>query len=98
MLTRAGITAPFIVELKDHPLLPGEHATQQWRRLARLSPPGAGSSPSLPDDDGWIREIKLDGYRAIAFKEYGQSAAPIAQRQYRKIRRRLRLVGLSWAR
>jgi ATP-dependent DNA ligase len=55
-------------------------------------------SPSLPDDDGWIREIKLDGYRAIAFKEYGQSAAPIAQRQYRKIRRRLRLVGFSWAR
>ncbi len=25
-------------------------------------------SSSLPDDDGWIREIKLDGYRAIAFK------------------------------
>jgi ATP-dependent DNA ligase len=25
-------------------------------------------SSSLPDDDGWLREIKLDGYRAIAFK------------------------------
>jgi heptosyltransferase-2/heptosyltransferase-3 len=45
MLTRAGITAPFIVELKDHPLLPDEHATQQWRRLARLTPPAARSSP-----------------------------------------------------
>jgi len=29
-------------------------------------------SASLPDDEGWIREIKLDGYRAIAFKNAGK--------------------------
>ena len=29
-------------------------------------------SASLPDDDRWIREIKLDGYRAIAFKTAGK--------------------------
>jgi ATP-dependent DNA ligase len=29
-------------------------------------------SSFLPDDDGWIREIKLDGYRAIAFKSAGK--------------------------
>ena len=29
-------------------------------------------SSSLPDDDGWIREIKLDGYRAVAFKSAGK--------------------------
>src|SRR5271154_5727635 len=29
-------------------------------------------SSSLPDGDGWIREIKLDGYRAIAFKSAGK--------------------------
>ena len=28
-------------------------------------------SNSLPDDDGWIREMKLDGYRAVAFKSGG---------------------------
>ena len=48
LLSRAGISAPFIVELKDHPLLPDEHATQQWRRLARLTPPAAALSPE-PD-------------------------------------------------
>ena len=29
-------------------------------------------SSTLPDDDGWIREIKLDGYRAIAVKTAGK--------------------------
>jgi heptosyltransferase-2/heptosyltransferase-3 len=38
MLTRAGITDDFIVNAKDHQLLPGEHATQQWRRLAHILP------------------------------------------------------------
>jgi heptosyltransferase-2/heptosyltransferase-3 len=38
MLMRAGYRDEFIVDAKDHPLLPGEHATQQWRRLARILP------------------------------------------------------------
>ncbi len=42
MLTRAGITPPFIVDVQDHPLLPGEHATEQWRRLGRLDPEMGG--------------------------------------------------------
>jgi DNA ligase D-like protein (predicted ligase) len=29
-------------------------------------------SSSLPDGDAWIREIKLDGYRALAFKSEGK--------------------------
>jgi bifunctional non-homologous end joining protein LigD len=29
-------------------------------------------SSTSPDDDEWIREIKLDGYRAIAFKSAGK--------------------------
>lgn len=39
LLTRAGIGAPCIVDVNDHRLLSGEHATEQWRRLAALRPP-----------------------------------------------------------
>ncbi|MEO7207405.1 MAG: glycosyltransferase family 9 protein [Steroidobacteraceae bacterium] len=38
ILERAGIPGQYIVDVKDHPLLPGEHATQQWRRLAQIMP------------------------------------------------------------
>jgi ADP-heptose:LPS heptosyltransferase len=38
LLARAGIPEEFIVDVKHHPLLPGEHATQQWRRLAQIMP------------------------------------------------------------
>jgi heptosyltransferase-2/heptosyltransferase-3 len=44
MLARAGIAAEFIVDVRDHPRLPGEHATQQWRRLAKLLPPAMAAS------------------------------------------------------
>jgi len=61
MLVRAGFRDEFIVNAKDHPLLPGEHATQQWRRLARILPaaassagPGGGcaADEDLPDGSG----------------------------------------------
>jgi Glycosyltransferase family 9 (heptosyltransferase) len=38
LLVRAGIPEEFIVDVKDHPLLPGEHATEQWRRFAQITP------------------------------------------------------------
>lgn len=38
LLTRAGIPEEFIVDVKNHPLMPGEHATEQWRRLAQIMP------------------------------------------------------------
>jgi len=38
LLARAGITAEYVVDVKDHPLRQGEHATQQWRRLAAVLP------------------------------------------------------------
>ncbi len=38
LLERAGIGAEWRVEVRDHALLSGEHATEQWRRLARILP------------------------------------------------------------
>jgi ADP-heptose:LPS heptosyltransferase len=38
ILDRAGIPSEYIVDVKDHGLLSGEHATQQWRRLAQIMP------------------------------------------------------------
>jgi len=45
LLTRSGIPDRYIVDMKDHPLLPGEHATEQWRRLARIMPAAVASGP-----------------------------------------------------
>ena len=44
LLERAGIDAEYMVDVKDHALLPGEHATQQWRRLAQIMP-SRGAAP-----------------------------------------------------
>ncbi|HZE43039.1 MAG TPA: glycosyltransferase family 9 protein [Steroidobacteraceae bacterium] len=50
ILDRAGIPSEYIVDVKDHPLLPGEHATQQWRRLAQVLPSmPAGMHPAEID-------------------------------------------------
>ena len=38
MLSRAGIVDAFIVDSKNHPLRAGEHATEQWQRLAGILP------------------------------------------------------------
>ena len=38
LLARAGIPQELVVDVKNHPLLPGEHATEQWRRLAQIMP------------------------------------------------------------
>jgi ADP-heptose:LPS heptosyltransferase len=44
MLERAGIPDEYIVDVKDHPLEAGEHAAEQWRRLADMSP----KAPAVP--------------------------------------------------
>ncbi len=40
VLERAGIVGELLVDVQDHILLPGEHATEQWRRLAQVMPRG----------------------------------------------------------
>jgi heptosyltransferase-2/heptosyltransferase-3 len=45
VLERAGISGDLLVDVKDHALLPGEHATEQWRRLAQIMPQRLVSPP-----------------------------------------------------
>jgi ATP-dependent DNA ligase len=47
------------------------HSTKM-AKAAFIEPMLLLRSSSLPDGDDWIREIKLDGYRAIAFKSAGK--------------------------
>jgi hypothetical protein len=51
LLARAGIPEEFIVDVRNHPLLPGEHATEQWRRLAQITPV-AGTGPAAAESLG----------------------------------------------
>ena len=38
LLARAGVPPGAIVDVHDHPLAPGEHATGQWQRIAAFTP------------------------------------------------------------
>ncbi len=46
MLTRAGIGPEFIVDVAEHALKPGEHATEQWARLAQIMPAALRPAPA----------------------------------------------------
>jgi ADP-heptose:LPS heptosyltransferase len=48
ILDRAGIAASDRVTALQHPLLPGEHATEQWRRMAQIMPQGV-TAPHASD-------------------------------------------------
>jgi ADP-heptose:LPS heptosyltransferase len=45
ILERSGFKSADMVNVRDHPLLPGEHATQQWRRFAQIMPSTVARAP-----------------------------------------------------
>ncbi|MGD0502979.1 MAG: glycosyltransferase family 9 protein [Steroidobacteraceae bacterium] len=49
MLRRVGIPGGYLVDVRDHPRHPGEHAVEQWRRLAAVMPVALQAS-RLPGD------------------------------------------------
>lgn len=50
MLERAGFAGRYLVNAKDHALLPGEHATEQWRRMAQIMPSAMARTPHVNID------------------------------------------------
>jgi heptosyltransferase-2/heptosyltransferase-3 len=65
LLSRGGIPEQYIVDVRNHSLLPGEHATEQWRRLAQITPvaiatprgtgPATAESPDAESPDAGSR-------------------------------------------
>jgi heptosyltransferase-2/heptosyltransferase-3 len=74
LLERAGIPVEYIVDVKDHPLLPGEHATQQWRRLAQIMP----SAVKAPDSS--IDAVLPGCYLEVTQAQRAQLAAWLTTR------------------
>ena len=52
MLRRVEIPREYFVDVKDHPRLPGEHAVEQWRRLAAVMPAAVPASLLAGDAAG----------------------------------------------
>ena len=70
MLCRAGIPEEFIVDVKHHPLLPGEHAVEQWRRLAQIMPAalhsqGQGGPGNAGEQSGEPGELAAGCYLQV---------------------------------
>jgi ADP-heptose:LPS heptosyltransferase len=108
LLARAGIPEEFIVDVKNHPLLPGEHATEQWRRFAQIMPSAfAAPAPAEAGDAefaavtpgcylhvGEAQRIELEAW----LRSRGLSAAPLILIQIgnkRTMRRGLRRLAVN---
>jgi hypothetical protein len=67
-------------------------AVPEKRRASFVEPMLLQRSAKLPEDDAWLIELKLDGFRAIAFKTGGkvhfdQAPAPARHKGFAKTRR-----------
>jgi heptosyltransferase-2/heptosyltransferase-3 len=103
LLARAGIPEQFIVDVKNHPLLPGEHATEQWRRLAQIVPSAivapadvelAAVTPGCYLQVGEPQRIDLEAW----LRARGLAAAPLILMQIgnkRTMRRGLRRLAVN---
>ncbi len=71
LLGRAGIPEELIVDVKDHPLLAGEHATEQWLRLAKIMPAALATSPAAGTEAATVARTAATGVPG-AFLEVGE--------------------------
>jgi hypothetical protein len=107
LLTRAAIPNSCIVDVRDHPLMPGEHATEQWRRFAQIMPAaraaadadaGAGAAaaaiPGCHLDVGGPQRLELDSWLQVR----GLAGTPLILIQIgnkRTMRRGLRRLAVN---
>lgn len=73
LLLKAGIGTDHTVFAKDHDLLPGEHATEQWRRLAHILPasvPAASVGRLATQDTPPGCYLEVSDERLASFREW----------------------------
>jgi heptosyltransferase-2/heptosyltransferase-3 len=74
LLERAGIGAEWRVDVRAHPLLPQEHATEQWRRLARILPAACRQRPPPGTVSGLVGcELQVSDAKRAALGEWLQA-------------------------
>ena len=108
LLARAGIPEEFIVDVKNHPLLPGEHATEQWRRLAQIMPLAFAAPAAAESGDAEFAAVTPGCYLRVGeaqrmdmeawLRLRGLSAAPLILIQIgnkRTMRRGLRRLAVN---
>ncbi len=107
LLARIGIPESYIVDVKDHPLMPGEHATEQWRRFALNMPaaiaaavaesPAAAAAAAVPGcrlEVGERQRIELESW----LRARGLAQTPLVLIQIgnkRTMRRGLRRLAVN---
>ncbi len=103
LLTRAGFGPSCIVDVNDHPLQPGEHATEQWRRLAQIRPQAwadVAAPGALSGESGCHLEVSAGQRRDLAawLDARGLSGRPLILVQAgnkRTMRRGLRRLAVN---
>ena len=108
LLARAGIPEEFIVDVKNHPLLPGEHATEQWRRLAQIMPAALAAPAPAESGDAVLAAVTPGCYLQVGeaqrmdleawLRARGLSEAPLILIQIgnkRTMRRGLRRLAVN---
>jgi hypothetical protein len=100
LLARAGIAEEFIVDVRDHSLLPGEHAVEQWRRFAQVTP----AAIAAPAGAGaLVVGAPVAGASAVELREAELAAVTpgchleVGERQRSDLEAWLRALGLSAA-
>ena len=103
LLARAGVAPALIADVRDHPLREGEHATEQWRRFAAITP-AAWAHRAPPGDFTARRGCELvitDAARAdldVWLQRRGLAGAPLILVQIgnkRTMRRGLRRLAAN---
>jgi ADP-heptose:LPS heptosyltransferase len=90
LLARAGIPEEFIVDVRDHSLLPGEHAAEQWRRLAQVTPVAIAAPSAAGAPVAELRDAELAAVRPGCHLE-------VSEQQWIDLEAWLRARGLSAA-